>query len=78
MRSERHSADAVAAATGYRFHFQITNGGGRHACTVEVQAPSMQDATVFFRKNWAAIEAIARESLTGEAGADKTIKLAVP
>ncbi len=78
MRSERHLADAGTAAVGYRFHFQITNRGGRHACTVEVQAPSMQDATVFFRKNWAAIEAIARQNLAEETGEDRTIKLAAP
>ena len=77
MRSEQQSV-GMDAAVSYKFHFQITNGGGRQACTVEVQAPSMQDAAAFFRKNWPTIESIAREGLCNRAGEDRTIKLAAP
>ncbi len=76
MRREQQSVNADAGAVSYRFHFQITDRGGRHACTVEVQASSKQDAAAFFRKNWATIESMAREGLTATVGEDKTIKLA--
>jgi hypothetical protein len=76
MRSEQRRTSADGDA-GYRFHFQITNRGGRQACTVEVQAPSMQDAAAFFRSNWPAIEAMARENLSRGGGDEKTIRLAV-
>jgi hypothetical protein len=34
---------------GFTFHFQISSGGVRQACSVKVQAPSMQDATAFLQ-----------------------------
>jgi hypothetical protein len=77
MRSEQQPIHAGTDA-GYRFHFQITSGVGRRACTVEVQAPSMQDAAAFFRSNWPAIEAMARENLSREGLEENTIRLAVP
>jgi hypothetical protein len=66
-----------ADTTGYTFHFQISNGGGRKACSVEVLAPSMQDATAFFRQNWPTIETMARDGLA-DASDDSSIKLVVP
>ncbi len=77
MRSEQQLVGADAAES-YKFHFQITNGGGRQACTVEVQAPSMRDAAAFFRKNWVTIESMARQGLTSGAGRNRTIRLAAP
>ncbi len=77
VRNEQHLLNADAAES-YRFHFQITNRGGRQACTVEVQAQSLQDATAFFRRNWPTIESMAREGLAGGIGEDRTIRLAVP
>jgi hypothetical protein len=78
MRQELQlpDSDRVTITTGYTFHFQITNNGGRQACSVKVQAPNIHDATQFFRQNWSMIESMARDGLTRS---DRNvIRLAVP
>jgi hypothetical protein len=77
MRCERRpNNDAETIA--YTFHFQIANNGGRQACSVAVRAPTIQDATTFFRQNWPMIESMARDGLATRSGDDRTIRLAVP
>lgn len=75
MRRERRPADDDET-TAYTFHFQITNNGGRQACSVMVQAASISDATTFLRQNWPMIESMARDRLVSSN--DRTIKLAMP
>ena len=78
MRHPKKPLDTDAETTGYTFHFQISNAGSRQACSVKVQAPTMQDATDFFRQNWSTIELMARDGL-GEASRDNDkIELVVP
>jgi hypothetical protein len=38
MRHVRQGTSEAVEAKGYNFHFQITNNGGRQACSVEVMA----------------------------------------
>jgi len=64
--------------TAYTLHFQIAINGGRRACSVNVQAANIYEATTFFRKNWPMIEAMARDDLAGTPGDVRTIKLAMP
>jgi hypothetical protein len=78
MRRERQPTNKDAETIAYTFHFQITNKGGRQACSVKVQAPNFHDATTFFRQNWPMIESIARDGLDRRSGDDRTIKLAMP
>jgi hypothetical protein len=78
MRRERRPTNEGAEAIAYTFHFQITNKGGRQACSVKVQAPNIHDATTFFRQNWPMIESMARDGLVSRSGADRTIKLVMP
>jgi hypothetical protein len=78
MRRERRATCEGAEATSYTFHFQISNKGGRQACRVKVEAPSIHDATTFFRQNWPMIEAMAREDLISRTGDDRIIRLSVP
>ncbi len=77
MRREAQPAKD-AETTAYTFHFQITNKGGRQACSVKVEAHSISDATAFLRQNWPMIESMARDRLVGPAGDDRTINLATP
>lgn len=77
MRSEPQPLNDTDTV-GYTFHFQITNKGGRQACSVKVQAPSIHDATMFFRQNWPMIETLARDGLVRGPSDDRTIRLAVP
>ena len=77
MRHDDRPLKDDVETKGYMFHFQISNKGGRKACSVEVQAPSMQAATAFFRENWPTIELMARDGL-GDARYDSRIKLIVP
>ena len=60
----------------YSFHFQISNNGGRQACSLQVQASNFQDATTFFRQNWPQIEFIARDHLANGIGDRRPLKLA--
>ena len=63
MRRDDQPIQEDSDAVGFNFHFQITNGAGRKACSVRVQAHNYYDATGFFRQNWPTIELMARESL---------------
>jgi hypothetical protein len=76
MRRERRATNENAETIAYTFHFQITNKGGRQACSVKVQAPNIHDATTFFRQNWPMIETMARDGLISRSGDDRTIELA--
>ena len=78
MRRERLPANEGGETIAYAFHFQIANGGGRQACTVNVQAPNIHEATTFFRENWPMIESMARDGLVSKNGDDRKIKLAMP
>jgi hypothetical protein len=78
MRRDNQPIESDQDFTGYTFHFQISNGGRRQACSVKVQAPSMQDATAFFRQNWPTIESMAREGLAGGCDNSGRIKLVMP
>jgi hypothetical protein len=78
MRRDDQPIENDRDTTGYTFHFQISNGGCRQACTVKVQAPSMQDATAFFRQNWPTIESMAREGLAGGSDDGGRISLVMP
>ena len=78
MRRERRATAEGAQTITYTFHFQISNKGGRQACSVKVQAPNIHDATTLFRQNWPMIESMARDGLVSRTGNDRTIKLAAP
>jgi hypothetical protein len=78
MRRERQPTNESAETIAYTFHFQITDRGGRQACSVKVQAPNINDATTFFRQNWPMIEAMARDCLVSRSGDDRTIELTIP
>ena len=75
MRRKLRAPEGAETLT-YLFHFQISNKGGRQACSVDVQAPSFQDATTFFRQNWPQIESIARDHLANGIGDRRPLKLA--
>ena len=72
----RESRRKGKKTAGYTFYFQMTNNGGRQACSVRIAAPNLGDATIFFRQNWPVIESLARNSLEKRSGAGKAIKLA--
>jgi hypothetical protein len=78
MRRERRPTDEDGDTIAFTFHFQMANNGGRQACSVEVQASNIHDATAFFRQNWPMIESIARDGLLNRPDGDRTIKLATP
>jgi hypothetical protein len=78
MRRDDQPIENDQDITGFTFHFQISNGGVRQACSVKVQAPSMQDATAFFRQNWPTIETMAREGLAGGSDEGGRIRLVMP
>jgi hypothetical protein len=77
MRRERRATWEGAEAISYTFHFQISDKGGRQACSVKVEAPNIHDATKFFRQNWPMIESMARDGLVSRTGDDRIIKLSV-
>jgi len=78
MRCESRPNNEDAETTGYTFHFQIANDGGRLACSVKVQGPNVQDATAFLRQNWPMIESMARVAVVRKSSDDWTVKLAMP
>jgi hypothetical protein len=78
MRRDQDPIENVSGTTGYTFHFQISNRGGRQACSVKVEAPNIQDATMFFRQNWATIERMARDGLAGGCRDSGRIRLIAP
>jgi hypothetical protein len=75
MRRDALPVPEDTATTGYTFHFQISNSGARQACSVQVLAESLQDATSFFRQNWPMIESMARDGLAE--GSQDRIQLAI-
>src|SRR5437868_5765461 len=75
MRRELRAPEGAETLI-YSFHFQISNKGGRQACSVELQAPNFQDATTFFRQNWPQIEFMARDHLANGIGDRRPLKLA--
>jgi hypothetical protein len=78
MRRDHRPIETDSDTTGYTFHFQISNRGGRQACSVKVQASNIQDATMFFRQNWATIELMARDGLAGGSRNSGRIRLIAP
>jgi hypothetical protein len=62
MRRDDEPIKEDSEAVGFIFHFQITNGVGRKACSIRVQAHNYHDATMVVRQNWPTIELMARES----------------
>ena len=78
MRRERRATTDGVETTTYTFHFQLSNKGGRQACSVKVEAPNIDDATTFFRQNWPMILSMARDGLVSRTDDDRTIKLAAP
>jgi hypothetical protein len=78
MRRDDQPTKNTTATTGYTFHFQISNCGGRQACSVKVQAPNIHDATAFFRQNWPTIESMARDGLANATQDRSGIKLVMP
>ncbi len=77
MRRDDQPIKEESEAVSFNFHFQITNGAGREACSVRVNAHNYHDATNFFRQNWPTIELMARETLAAAAdGAE--IRLLMP
>lgn len=56
MRHDHRLNSDDAEAIAYTFHFQMTNDGGRQACSVRVRAPNVDEARIFFRQNWSTIK----------------------
>jgi hypothetical protein len=75
MRRHHPSLNSENGTTGYTFHFQLSNGGSRKACSVRVQAPNHRDAAEFVRHNWPAIEAMARENIDRCPGGNRTVEI---
>jgi hypothetical protein len=63
MRRDDQAIKKDSEAVGFNFHFQITNGTGRKACSIRVEANNYHDAMIVVRQNWPTIELMARESL---------------
>jgi hypothetical protein len=78
MRRDDQPIKKDTTTTGYTFHFQISNRGGRKACSVKVQAPNIHDATAFFRQNWPTIESMARDGLANASHESSGIQLVMP
>jgi len=79
VRRDHQAIHEDMETTDYTFHFQISNGSGRRACSVKVQAPNIRDATKFFRQNWQIIEVMTREDLENRSSReDGEIRLVVP
>ncbi|MBI5260399.1 MAG: hypothetical protein HY852_01105 [Bradyrhizobium sp.] len=78
MRHEQQPLSCDQATADFKFNFQMTNMGGRHACTVSIKAPSRNEAVSFFRENWPTIEKLAREGLATTAGRQITVRLGLP
>jgi hypothetical protein len=75
MRCDERLDNSNREAKSYTFHFQMTNGGGRQACSVRVRASDLDSARLFFRDNWRLIEPLARERLAGRANEDLSSQL---
>ena len=77
MRRELRATERAETLT-YSFHFQLSNKGGRQACSVEVHASNVQEATTFFRQNLSKIESVARAHLANGTDLSRILKLAAP
>jgi hypothetical protein len=77
MRRELRPTERAETLT-YSFHFQLSNKGGRQACSVEVHASNVQEATTFFRQNLSKIESVARAHLANGTDVHRILKLAAP
>ena len=64
MRQEQQPIAAALSAVDFKFNFQMTDAGTRHACSVTIQAVTVHDATAIFRANRPTIENLARLNLT--------------
>ena len=72
----RHVQQPLASgqdAADFKFHFQMTFDGARHAFSVIISANNKAGAVTLFRENWSAIEKLARENLL--TNAEKAIRL---
>jgi hypothetical protein len=78
MRREKQPVCDDPKTTGYTFHFQISSGIGRRACTVEVFAQDFHDAAVLFRTNWPTIELMARNRVASKFSDDGRVRFAMP
>ena len=76
MRQEQQAIAAALSAVDFKFNFQITDAGVRHACSVIIQAVSVHDATAIFRADWPTIENLARRSLSAHARSDVRLEAA--
>jgi hypothetical protein len=63
MRQEQQSITAAPCAVEFKFRFQMTNAGARHACSVTIKAINEVDAATIFSANWNTIEQLARRNL---------------
>jgi hypothetical protein len=71
MRRDNRLNSDNAEAIAYTFHFQMTSGGGRQACSIRVRASDFDGARTLFRENWPMIEPLARyrlASISGDSG----------
>lgn len=66
MRREQQSLLPAQKAAEFKIHFQMTNAGARHACSVTIRATSRIDADAIFRDNWITIEKLTRLNLAAE------------
>lgn len=79
MRQTATPLNGRREAGGYTFSFQIANDGTRRSCRVRIDAASMRDASVLFRENWPAIEAMARDGVqSGAVSEDGVITIIEP
>jgi hypothetical protein len=78
MRRERQPINEDSETIAYTFHFQISDKGGRKACSIKVQAINFSEATAFFRQNWLMIESMTRDHLANRQSEGRSIKLALP
>ncbi len=76
MRQEQQPIAAALSAVDFKFGFQMTNAGARHACSVTIQAVTVHDAAAIFRANWPTIEDLTRRSLAANNRSD--IRLVLP
>ena len=78
MRREQQPLCIASATADFRFNFQMTDGGVRHACSVIIQAPTRDEAASLVRENWPTIEKLARERLATAASSKVQVQLGLP
>jgi hypothetical protein len=66
MRQEQQSLAPAPSAADFKFSFQMSNAGARHAFSVTIRAISKADAAAIFRENWFTIEKLARRGLAAK------------